>query len=1204
MLLLNHVVKGKVDISNFSKQEFRSLGGHVVLLEHRGKKGTIKINEADVIRQAIETERFIIYVVDEMININSQDITKAVERVLQSSPRVNLQKRKDSVRPRGPPRPLNLQPTGGTPQPPAIPLFIRSPSPPLDGPQPPAWIPEEFSRHDNGVRRKRKNVIILGSLTKKRQVNQTELNAIDRDIEDTSKTSNIGSGGNEDPKQRLLLAELMSPLMTASAKEISKMMKDDMDFGQRVVPHSKSSSRQAKLIDRPVPTNRIGRNRNLATASIFSNLPIYQFLAGAVAARVDLRNGDLTLLAPSDLALHRLEISLPALIIRNRASAIKLIRNHVITGSVTMRDGVKAGALASIEGHELSFEGEDGTYSVNGVPVLTPDVVLSNGVIHVIDGVLIPDDESMDLELEHDIRNKDTDVVAAEIESILQDFFPHSNVGSSTEEITTNGQTMPTIEMNLDDENIEPLPPMLKSNSFPSVFSMLETDFKTIEEYIPGMTIPQPSGEPIFVGMRAQKKKPTKIIAPTTRAPFNFDYYDDGAEEISGEDFKPIGPPGSEIRFGKETEKLVEDPEARGNDLLEPLNQIDEFAESFQLSEETLAGVLRKNRCTKMLNLLEKANLLSKFESKGPYTVFAPSDEAFQKLPSERVEELNLRPMLLRRLLLFHIVTQENQEDIQVGNDVLFETMEGSPIRFNIYDGVVLVNGVRISKTDLDFKNGVVHILDQIIFPPLGNVAVTMKDRDFDAKKFLDAFDMQTINILEGATPITVIAPMDSAFDEANVAWDDLLKNPSEVNNIINGHIIPGVLFSEACRSQKSLFTINGRMVVCEYQNGTLKFNGVDVIDKDITATNGVIHLIPNLLQLPQAEFLLKNKKENLVLTSTLAIFEDAFFTPAPGLGFADSKKENSAQRKDLGFGDYDSQIFTTEPEAETLPPVTIMRPTQKNKPKKIPSTVYGAVGQQNLTIFAKFLSASGLKDLVDQEGPWTVFAPTNAAFSMLPAAIVQQLSHDRFYLKRILSYHIVPGRLTRRHLANDAVFPTLSDGTEVRTNQYSDGNVMWYTVSGSRILHLDEKANNGVVHVLENVLYPPHGDMLSTLNGSPILMQISMLIHDLAISNEVQGDPITLFVPSDEAFQQLNVKTMKNQRRLRAWLRKHIVKGTHFSIGLIEGKVLNSIDGFSKINITESPHCVNANGQELLYPDIAVTNGVLHVTNGLMFDM
>jgi len=175
-----------------------------------------------------------------------------------------------------------------------------------------------------------------------------------------------------------------------------------------------------------------------------------------------------------------------------------------------MRDGVKAGALASIEGHELSFEGEDGTYSVNGVPVLTPDVVLSNGVIHVIDGVLIPDDESMDLELEQDIRNKDTDVVAAEIESILQDFFPHSNVGSSTEEITTNGQTMPTIEMNLDDENIEPLPPMLKSNSFPSVFSMLETDFKTIEEYIPGMTIPQPSGEPIFVGMRAQKKKPTK----------------------------------------------------------------------------------------------------------------------------------------------------------------------------------------------------------------------------------------------------------------------------------------------------------------------------------------------------------------------------------------------------------------------------------------------------------------------------------------------------------------------------------------------------------------------------------------------------------------------------------------------------------------------------------------------------------------------
>lgn len=129
------------------------------------------------------------------------------------------------------------------------------------------------------------------------------------------------------------------------------------------------------------------------------------------------------------------------------------------------------------------------------------------------------------------------------------------------------------------------------------------------------------------------------------------------------------------------------------------------------------------------------------------------------------------------------------------------------------------------------------------------------------------------------------------------------------------------------------------------------------------------------------------------------------------------------------------------------------------------------AVEAGSFTTLAAALEAAGLVGVLQGEGPFTVFAPTDAAFAKLPAGTVEALLADKEALTRVLTYHVVAGRVTAEAVVGLDEAETvagLDAPIEVR-----NGEVY---VAGARVVTADVMASNGVIHVIDSVMLPPQG--------------------------------------------------------------------------------------------------------------------------------
>jgi uncharacterized surface protein with fasciclin (FAS1) repeats len=127
------------------------------------------------------------------------------------------------------------------------------------------------------------------------------------------------------------------------------------------------------------------------------------------------------------------------------------------------------------------------------------------------------------------------------------------------------------------------------------------------------------------------------------------------------------------------------------------------------------------------------------------------------------------------------------------------------------------------------------------------------------------------------------------------------------------------------------------------------------------------------------------------------------------------------------------------------------------------------AVEAGSFTTLAAALQAAGLVDVLKGEGPFTVFAPTDAAFAKLPAGTVEALLNDIPALTAILTYHVVPGKV----MAADVV-----GITEAATVNGANINVsvqgQTVMINNATVTAVDVAASNGVIHVIDTVILPP----------------------------------------------------------------------------------------------------------------------------------
>jgi uncharacterized surface protein with fasciclin (FAS1) repeats len=117
-----------------------------------------------------------------------------------------------------------------------------------------------------------------------------------------------------------------------------------------------------------------------------------------------------------------------------------------------------------------------------------------------------------------------------------------------------------------------------------------------------------------------------------------------------------------------------------------------------------------------LLAAAEAAGLVDTLKSDGPFTVFAPTDEAFAKLPEGTIDSLLANPEQLRQVLLYHVVPGRVMAADVVGLSSA-TTAQGSDVAIKLADGNVKINDATVTATDIETSNGVIHVIDTVIVP-------------------------------------------------------------------------------------------------------------------------------------------------------------------------------------------------------------------------------------------------------------------------------------------------------------------------------------------------------------------------------------------------------------------------------------------------------------------------------------------------------
>merc|ERR1712179_237999 len=185
----------------------------------------------------------------------------------------------------------------------------------------------------------------------------------------------------------------------------------------------------------------------------------------------------------------------------------------------------------------------------------------------------------------------------------------------------------------------------------------------------------------------------------------------------------------------------------------------------------------------------------------------------------------------------------------------------------------------------------------------------------------------------------------------------------------------------------------------------------------------------------------------------------------------------------------------------------------------------------------------AGLKETLKTGGPFTVFGPTDAAFAKLPKAILDKLMADKKLLTDVLLYHVVSGKVYSSQLTNEMTAPSLlkveNKDIDIRFNIYTKAGATVVTADGSPVVMADQNATNGVIHVVDRVLFPiPVGDIPAELSMRKDVF--STLLE--AVTKANLGATLN--------------KLLANVTALTDVLTYHVLSGTVFSAGLSNGEM------------------------------------------------
>jgi transforming growth factor-beta-induced protein len=260
---------------------------------------------------------------------------------------------------------------------------------------------------------------------------------------------------------------------------------------------------------------------------------------------------------------------------------------------------------------------------------------------------------------------------------------------------------------------------------------------------------------------------------------------------------------------------------------------------------------------------VQAAELTETLKGEGPFTVFAPTDDAFAKLPAGTLDEL-LKPenkQALTDILLYHVVSGNVMASDVINLDSA-TTVLGKDVAIKVEDGKVFINDAEVIITDIETSNGTIHVIDSLILPPTEEAAtpgtivdIAVADGRFNTLvAAVKAADL--VETLSSDGPFTVFAPTDDAFaalPEGTVESLLLPENKQKLTDILLYHVVSGKVMASDVLGLSSAPTVLGQDITIKVEDGKVFLNDtIQVIITDIEASNGVIHVIDAVLLPPQ----------------------------------------------------------------------------------------------------------------------------------------------------------------------------------------------------------------------------------------------------------------------------------------------------------------------------------------------------------------
>ena len=262
-----------------------------------------------------------------------------------------------------------------------------------------------------------------------------------------------------------------------------------------------------------------------------------------------------------------------------------------------------------------------------------------------------------------------------------------------------------------------------------------------------------------------------------------------------------------------------------------------------------------------LVEAVQAADLVETLKSSGPFTVFAPNNNAFSNLLTElsiTKEALFANTALLTAVLTYHVLPKRVvAADIPFGKAI--PTVQGDIFKIDkvaskpvITDGRNRTSNIQLA--NLYASNGVVHGIDKVLLPADKDIVATAQSiTDFSI--LVEAVVAAgLVSTLQGAGPFTVFAPTNAAFaaalTELNISKDDLLANGPLLTSILTYHVVAGrVLKGEVPLNtpittvQGGKFSINGQLKITDARNRSANITATDVL-----TSNGVIHVIDKVI--------------------------------------------------------------------------------------------------------------------------------------------------------------------------------------------------------------------------------------------------------------------------------------------------------------------------------------------------------------------